>query len=227
MGAHSNWNEPSVNVHVVFQLTNGYYVRPFPTHHRVPSQGYIIYKQTKKLKPEYHGLPGPEIGKLAKEGVNIHDIVHTPEIAYTGTTRNIFPDYSRATAQDPPIRYFNYRSQEKGNVFRGVCESFRSRIGGQGGQAFRSGWRPPVLLPTSSGGHCSRRYASYWNAFLFLTVNIDNSGQLSCLCRWYDVWSFYLLNQPGPTEGKNFDHGSNLHWRWRRQERTQQCGEGM
>ena len=132
MGAHPNWNEPSVNVHVVFQLTNGYYVRPFPTHHRVPSQGYIIYKQTKKLKPEYHGLPGPEIGKLAKEGVNIHDIVHTPEIAYTGTTRNIFPDYSRATAQDPPIRYFNYRSQEKGNVFRGVCESFRSRMGGRG-----------------------------------------------------------------------------------------------
>ena len=90
------------------------------------------------MKPEYHGLPGPEIGKLAKEGVNIHDIVHTPEIAYTGTTRNIFPDYSRATAQDPPIRYFNYRSQEKGNVFRGVCESFRSRIGGA-----RGGRHPP------------------------------------------------------------------------------------
>ena len=27
------------------------------------------------------------------------------------------------------------------------------------------GGLPPVL--TSSGGHCSGRYASYWNAFLF------------------------------------------------------------
>ena len=69
-------------------------MRPFPTHHRVQSQGYIVYKQTKKLKPEYHGLSGPEIGKLAKEGVNIYDIVDTPEIAYTGMLLNKFPEYN-------------------------------------------------------------------------------------------------------------------------------------
>ena len=67
-----------------FQLPGGYFVRPFPTHHRVPSQGYLVYKQNKRLKSEYQGLPGPEIGKLAREGVNIHDVVITPEIAYTG-----------------------------------------------------------------------------------------------------------------------------------------------
>ena len=67
-----------------FQLPGGYFVRPFPTHHRAPSQGYLIYKQNKTLKAEYQGLPGPEIGKLVREGVDINDVVTTPEIAYTG-----------------------------------------------------------------------------------------------------------------------------------------------
>ena len=45
--------------------------------------------------------------------------------------------------------------------------SARSR----GGRAHLPGGRPPGGRPlalTSSGGHCSGQYASYWNAFLFI-----------------------------------------------------------
>ena len=57
---------------------------PFKTFHRVESQGYILYRKTKKLKAEYRELPGQEIGELVKSGVDVHDIETTPEVAYTG-----------------------------------------------------------------------------------------------------------------------------------------------
>ncbi len=70
-----------------FQLPGGYYVKPFPTVHRVTSQGYIVYRNHRKLKPEYTGLPGQEIGKLARDGVQIYNYVDSPEIAYTGIVK--------------------------------------------------------------------------------------------------------------------------------------------
>lgn len=59
-------------------------MRPFPTVHRVYSQGYLLYKQTKKLKAEYVGLKSSEVAAKYREGVEIHDKIETPEVAYTG-----------------------------------------------------------------------------------------------------------------------------------------------
>ena len=39
--------------------------------------------------------------------------------------------------------------------------------------------RPPRQRPPSDG-HCSGRYASYWNAFLFLNVTTEEKGELGC-----------------------------------------------
>ena len=54
----------------------------------------------------------------------------------------------------------------EGYVFTPVCQSFQSQgdMHGEGGACVvkgggMGGWR---------GSHCSGRYASYWNAFLFL-----------------------------------------------------------
>ena len=55
----------------------------------------------------------------------------------------------------------------KGNVFKGVCHSVHW-----------GGGLPRV--PTSSGSHCSGRYASYWNAFL-LYIRCDQ------LMPWYFI----------------------------------------
>jgi ribonuclease Z len=68
-------------------LGKGLTARVFATDHTLPSQGYLLVSTRKKLKPEYLGLPGAEIGKLAKGGTEINDIVETIEVAYPGDTR--------------------------------------------------------------------------------------------------------------------------------------------
>lgn len=67
-------------------LPNNYYMRAFPTVHRIPSQGYILYKQTKKLKQQYVGQSSAAIAELHRDNVPIHDIIATAEVAFTGDT---------------------------------------------------------------------------------------------------------------------------------------------
>lgn len=67
-------------------LPSNYIVKPFPTVHRVASQGYIIYEHTKKLKPEFQGLPSHVIAQKVREGQEINDVQEIPSIAYTGDT---------------------------------------------------------------------------------------------------------------------------------------------
>jgi ribonuclease Z len=62
-------------------------VRAFPTIHRINSQGYILYKTVKKLKPEYVGQPSAAIAELNRSKADIFDIICTPEVAYTGKNR--------------------------------------------------------------------------------------------------------------------------------------------
>ncbi|RCV04572.1 hypothetical protein SETIT_1G010800v2 [Setaria italica] len=52
----------------------------------VPLEGYVIYSVNKKLKQEFIGLPGSEIKQLRLSGVEITNMVSTPEIAFTGDT---------------------------------------------------------------------------------------------------------------------------------------------
>lgn len=59
-------------------------VRAFPVHHSVPSLGYTILAHKKKLKPEYVGLAGAEIGRLRKEGVEVHYDVDDPLLTFIG-----------------------------------------------------------------------------------------------------------------------------------------------
>jgi ribonuclease Z len=63
-------------------------VLAFRTIHRVPSQGYAIFKKWKgKLLPKFEDLPSKELGRLKKEGVNIYgDPYETLEVVYTGDT---------------------------------------------------------------------------------------------------------------------------------------------
>ena len=56
----------------------------FRTKHRVHSQGYIVYITKKSRKAEYSGCSNEEMRKLLADGVEVNEIVETPEIAYTG-----------------------------------------------------------------------------------------------------------------------------------------------
>jgi len=75
-----------------FPLQGEYFFKIFKTHHRVKSNGYTIFKRKKKLKKEHHGAQPSELAALAKEGVEIHQLVDTPEISFTGDTKIEFLD---------------------------------------------------------------------------------------------------------------------------------------
>jgi ribonuclease Z len=80
-----------VNIHPIVEgdvvrLSSRYFVKTFPTIHRIPSQGYIVYKEEKTLKKEYRGKDGFEVAALHRQGIDIHDVTVSPEIAYCGDT---------------------------------------------------------------------------------------------------------------------------------------------
>jgi ribonuclease Z len=54
--------------------------------HRVPTNGYVISEIRDKLLPKYKGLPGKEIGKLKKGGVQITQSTIVPLFAYITDT---------------------------------------------------------------------------------------------------------------------------------------------
>lgn len=64
------------------QVSKDVLVRVVPTSHIEHSQGYVIYRVSQKLKPEFVGLPGEEIEKLKRAGTQITDRMETPEVAY-------------------------------------------------------------------------------------------------------------------------------------------------
>ncbi|MEO8702729.1 MAG: hypothetical protein ABI867_21980 [Kofleriaceae bacterium] len=59
-------------------------VRAFPVRHSVPSLGYTILQRKNKLKPEYQGMPGPDIAKLRKSGVEVQTTVEDPLVTFIG-----------------------------------------------------------------------------------------------------------------------------------------------
>ena len=63
------------------------HVRVFRTHHRVPSVGYQFFRRVQKLKPEYLGLPGSEIGRLRQAGrKDLFEEEERLELAYATDT---------------------------------------------------------------------------------------------------------------------------------------------
>ncbi|OWA55577.1 hypothetical protein BV898_19964, partial [Hypsibius exemplaris] len=58
----------SVKIGEDFPVSPNRTMRPFRTTHRVPSNGYLIYKQEKSLLPQFYNLTGHEIGALVAAG---------------------------------------------------------------------------------------------------------------------------------------------------------------
>lgn len=94
---HRNMGQVELNVDLValdigetYELRNDLVVRPFKTNHVIPSQGYVIYSIRNKLKKQYTHLKGKQIEKLKKSGVQITDMILSPEVAFTGDTTSDF-----------------------------------------------------------------------------------------------------------------------------------------
>lgn len=58
----------------------------FACDHNVPCVGYVFHFNTRKLRPEYAGLKGPELKALRESGVDITAAHATPAFAFLGDT---------------------------------------------------------------------------------------------------------------------------------------------
>ena len=56
------------------------------TVHTVPSLGFVVWERRRKLKQEFHGLPGDKIRDLRLSGVDVTEERRAPLLAYTGDT---------------------------------------------------------------------------------------------------------------------------------------------
>lgn len=61
-------------------------VRAFRTHHVVPSLGYEFFRPTTRLRPEFRGLPGEEIGRRRKAGEDLFERSEHLLLAYVTDT---------------------------------------------------------------------------------------------------------------------------------------------
>jgi ribonuclease Z len=86
MGRNPDYEIITIEPGQEVQLKRGLFVRAFKTHHRIPSQGYLLVEKRDKLKDEYKVLEGREIGRLRKSGVEVTYTVEYPLLAYTGDT---------------------------------------------------------------------------------------------------------------------------------------------
>ena len=67
-------------------LSREHIVHVFATKHTVPSVGYLVWERRKKLKAEYHGLPGEQIRDLRLSGTEVTEEIRRPIVCYTGDT---------------------------------------------------------------------------------------------------------------------------------------------
>jgi ribonuclease Z len=72
---------------VIQQGGSDYVVRTVAMDHRVPCLGYSIFKKIRRLKEEYIGMPGAEIGRLRRQGVEVTVVSHEePLLCFMGDT---------------------------------------------------------------------------------------------------------------------------------------------
>jgi ribonuclease Z len=71
--------------------SNKFRVQALPMDHRIPCLGYSIFRVVNKLKPEYIGLSGQEIGQLKRKGFEITTEQEEPFLCFMGdTTARVF-----------------------------------------------------------------------------------------------------------------------------------------
>lgn len=65
-----------------FQRRKDLGFKAFPVAHRVPSQGFTVFKLKKKLKEEFIGLDGKKLGELRNSGVTLEYPTSSPMVTF-------------------------------------------------------------------------------------------------------------------------------------------------
>lgn len=87
----------------VFKISHGkerFEVEVVRCDHSVACVGYSFWRSRRKLKEEYHGLLGAELGKLRANGVELDEWKRKPMFAFLGdTTPKVFEDHPELLEQ--------------------------------------------------------------------------------------------------------------------------------
>jgi ribonuclease Z len=68
-------------------VKGNYFIKVFPSKHRIDSFGYTLFETHKKLSPKYQGLSQHELVKLKTEGRALNEFVNKPLVSFTGDTQ--------------------------------------------------------------------------------------------------------------------------------------------
>lgn len=68
-------------------LKGKYFLKPFPTFHRVDSQGYTVFLRKKRLRSEFRDLSPTELGDARRAGREIEEYFSEPIVSFTGDTK--------------------------------------------------------------------------------------------------------------------------------------------
>lgn len=68
-------------------VKGNYFIKAFPTQHRIDSFGYTLFESSKKLSRKYYGRTQHELIQLKAEGHQLNELVHTPLVSFTGDTQ--------------------------------------------------------------------------------------------------------------------------------------------
>jgi ribonuclease Z len=91
-GFEYDYELTGVNESTTFKLSDKLTVKSFPTVHRVPSFGYMLYEKKKKLKKVYENASREEILKAKSQGQAVEELYEAPLLAFTGDTQIEFLD---------------------------------------------------------------------------------------------------------------------------------------
>lgn len=94
-------------------LKGDYFFKPFPTYHRVPSQGYTVYKRKKRLKAEYRGMDHADLGNLRRKGITIEEHYNDALVSFTGDTKIEFTQSEQVQNSQVLIMEVTYWDERK------------------------------------------------------------------------------------------------------------------
>ena len=80
----------------VIPLKGEYFAKSFPTFHRVPSQGYTVFRKKRRLKTEYAKHSPHELGQLRRDGAVLEEVLEENLVSFTGDTKIEFLDSDQA-----------------------------------------------------------------------------------------------------------------------------------
>lgn len=74
------------------ELNEHFFVKPFPSVHRIESNGYTLFESKKQLDPMLKGLSREEIQRRGRAGETVNVVLETPLVSFTGDTQIEFLD---------------------------------------------------------------------------------------------------------------------------------------